>query len=766
MIPVQLFADGKLVRLGDRIGKGGEGEVFALADGSGRAIKIYSVDDTAAREEKISAMVRLRLAEQSTLVAFPLAIVRDRRGNFAGFIMTLVRDHKPLFELYSPGARKQNFPDASYRFLVRAALNTARGVASVHKAGCIIGDINHSGVLISNKAIAALIDADSFQVIDGNRRHLCRVGVPEYTPPELQGLNLGSVLRTTNHDAFGLAIVVFQLLAMGRHPYVGAYANGDLPLPRAIAEHRFAYSRQRSVGMSPPPGAVSLDDFPAPLAQAFETAFGPLKRTYRPNAAQWVSLLEEYEQSLRVCSTEKLHHYSSAAKNCPWCRMEARLGVILFVPSYRNYSGSVPAFDPGAGGFDLAKLWTQIEAIKIPARSQLTPMLPQGTSQPSAEVRAAKLKQESYKVASYVAFVTAALVLISTPQFWIASLGLVVVGFVLRSKEVDVSSTLRQRYMITESQWDTALDDWEKRCGIDRIESLKGTLIEAKLCFEGLADEERQKVSMYQADRRSRQLTDYLERFRIRNVKISGIGRAKEAALASYGIESAADVEVNRVLTVPGFGPINSRPLLEWRQGVESKFVYDPQHNATDRAMLGKIRADTSQKAAELRQQLASGAKELWKAVHACEQMLRHPDPLLSKLQSSRSQIKTDFGYLGIPLPPRPQVPRRVRVVAPTRIAATPRTTTIRSTRSAATPSCPRCGMRMVKRTARRGRRRGTSFGDAPSFQHAGGRSQFKIARWVTILRHRRNNAQVASVARGHIGRTLHAGCPRCYSRL
>jgi DNA-binding helix-hairpin-helix protein with protein kinase domain len=711
MIPVQLFADGKLVRLGDRLGKGAEGEVFALADGSGRAVKIYSIDDTAAREEKIAAMLRLRLAEQSTLVAFPLAIVRDQRGKFAGFIMTLVRDHKPLFEIYSPGARKQNFPDASYRFLVRAALNTARAVASVHNADCVIGDINHSGVLISNKAIVALIDADSFQVVDGNRRHICRVGVPEYTPPELQGLNLGSVLRTTNHDAFGLAIVVFQLLAMGRHPYVGAYAKGDLPLPRAIAEHRFAYTRQRNVGMSPPPGAVSLEDFPAPLAQAFEAAFGPPQQSNRPAAAQWVSLLGEYEQSLRVCSTERLHHYSSAAKDCPWCRMESRLGVILFVPSYRSYTGPVPEFDPGAAGFDLAKLWDQIESIRIPARTQLTPTLLGGTTQPSAEARAAKFKQESYKVASYVAFVVGGLVLISAPKFWLVSLGLVVAGFALRSKEVDLSSELRQRYMTTESQWDTALADWERRCGIERIESLKSTLMEAKHSFENLAGEERQKVSMYQGARRLRQLTDFLERFRIRNVKITGIGRAKEAALASYGIESAADVDLSRVLTVPGFGPVNSRPLIEWRQGLERKFVYDPQPTATDNAILGKIRTDTAQKAAQLRQQLTSGAKELWRAVHACEQMLKHPDPLLSRLEASRNQIRVDFGYLGIPLPPRPQVPRpRVTVVAPTRVAVTPRTTTIQSTRSAAIPSCPSCGMRMVKRTARRGRRRGRSF--------------------------------------------------------
>src|SRR5262249_48886838 len=164
--------------------------------------------------------------------------------------------------------------------------------------------------------------------------------------------------------------------------------------------------------------------------------------------------------------------------------------------------------------------------------------------------------------------------------------------------------------------WDTALDDWERRCGIERIESLKATLREAKYTFESLADEERQKISMYQGARRSRQLTDYLERFRIRTVKITGIGRAKEAALASYGIESAADVDLSRVLSVPGFGRVNSRPQIEWRQGLERKFVYDPQPNASDNAILGKMRTDTAQKAAQLRQRLTSGAKELWSAVH------------------------------------------------------------------------------------------------------------------------------------------------------
>jgi DNA-binding helix-hairpin-helix protein with protein kinase domain len=188
-----LYMDGKQLQLGRRIGKGGEGDVFALVTSNEFAVKFYTTRDGASRESKINAMVRARLADKSMLVAFPTAMVRRKDGSFAGFMMRLVAGHKPLHELYSPGARKLHFPQADYRFLVRAAANIARAIAQVHVNGCVIGDINHSGILVSDRAVAALIDADSFQVTDGATRYLCRVGVPEYTPPELQGRKLASL---------------------------------------------------------------------------------------------------------------------------------------------------------------------------------------------------------------------------------------------------------------------------------------------------------------------------------------------------------------------------------------------------------------------------------------------------------------------------------------------------------------------------------------------------------------------------------------------
>lgn len=49
----------------------------------------------------------------------------------------------------------------------------------------------------------------------------CDVGVPLWTPPELQGRDFRGLTRTKNHDRFGLAVLMFQLLFMGRHPFAG-----------------------------------------------------------------------------------------------------------------------------------------------------------------------------------------------------------------------------------------------------------------------------------------------------------------------------------------------------------------------------------------------------------------------------------------------------------------------------------------------------------------------------------------------------------------
>jgi DNA-binding helix-hairpin-helix protein with protein kinase domain len=339
---------GRTFHLAKQIGQGGEGAIYETREQPDVALKLYWPNKAEGRRDKISAMASAQWYKTNSFVTFPIDILLSPTGAFLGFIMKRVGGSKPVHLLFSPASRKIEFAAADYRFLVRAASNIARAVASVHALTCVIGDVNHSGFMVSDKATSTLIDCDSFQIIAANQKFLCQVGTPEYTPPELQGARFDRVERTPNHDNFGLAVLLFQILFMGRHPFSGRYqGSGDMPLERAIGEYRFAYSAQAAAAkMLPPPGAPLLTDFPLYIGQAFESAFGRAGSTGRPTAAQWVPLLESLEKELIVCAADSTHHHVQG-KPCPWCRMEhSNPGFIafisaptgVFVPTYVNIS--------------------------------------------------------------------------------------------------------------------------------------------------------------------------------------------------------------------------------------------------------------------------------------------------------------------------------------------------------------------------------------------------------------------------------------------
>jgi len=278
--------------------------------------------------------------------------------------------------------------------LVRAAGNIARAVSNVHSTGCVIGDINHSSVLVSDNATVVLIDSDSFQFVFNGVTYPCKVGVPEFTPPELQGKDLSKVIRTANHDNFGLAVLIFYTLMMGRHPFAGRYlGQGDMPMDRAIAEFRFAYSARRGATLTePPPNVPTLADLPVGICDAFERAFGPNGPTgARPSASGWIAMLDRAESELTQCSASPAHHYFRTAKLCPWCRMErAYPGFLAFVPVFPVHAGGKP--------LDLAQLISAVRATKDPGPApDLATLMPaivgQTTKTDWAEVKSKRFRR-------------------------------------------------------------------------------------------------------------------------------------------------------------------------------------------------------------------------------------------------------------------------------------------------------------------------------------------------------------------------------------
>jgi DNA-binding helix-hairpin-helix protein with protein kinase domain len=129
---------GQTFHLAKQIGQGGEGAIYEVREQTDLALKLYWPTKAESRREKISTMASAQWYKTNSFVAFPIAILFSPTGAFLGFVMRKVGGGKPVHLLFSPTSRKIEFAAADYRFLVRAASNIARAVASVHALSCVI----------------------------------------------------------------------------------------------------------------------------------------------------------------------------------------------------------------------------------------------------------------------------------------------------------------------------------------------------------------------------------------------------------------------------------------------------------------------------------------------------------------------------------------------------------------------------------------------------------------------------------------------------
>ena len=573
---------GRTFHLAQQIGKGGEGAIYTTREQSDIALKLYWPNKAQNRRDKIAAMASAQWHKSNSFVAFPIDILFAPNGTFIGFVMRKIDGSKPVHMLYSPASRKVEFTQANYKFLVRVAANISRAVATVHACGCVIGDINHSGFLISNKATSVIIDSDSFQVVASSNKYLCQVGTPEYTPPELQGARFDRIVRTTNHDNFGLAVLVFQVLFMGRHPFSGRYqGSGDMPLERAIGEYRFAYSAQSSLTkMQPPPGAPLLADFPPDIGQAFEKAFGRSGKSLRSSAAEWVSLLENLEKSLVTCTADNSHQHVQG-KPCPWCRMEqTNPGFIAF--------NSIVTSAPIPIQVDISQIAAIIGAIRDPGpvpdiQTAIVVQSNTSASSPSA----ALMSTLRFRAYLGVGASAAGAILISFGGFatlpGLAALGIGLAANVLIPREL---KGLRQARSQAETSWRGVQDAWMKQPGNKQFLQIKTELNQLVQTLSDLPNEERRQIQGLEQKKREAQLRRHLDRFLIADAKIKKIGSGRKAVLASFGVQTAADVDAQRISAIQGFGPALVAELMTWHQNVAKRFIFNASEPVNQNELL------------------------------------------------------------------------------------------------------------------------------------------------------------------------------------
>lgn len=635
---------GKRVKLGKRLNKGGEGAVYALPDSADRVAKIYLKPATSERIAKIKAMPAIRSQALSELAAWPIELIRERQsGTPVGFIMDNFPNRKDIHHLYGPKSRLQAFPGADWRFLVRAATNSARAFTIVHDAGHAIGDINHGSILVGRDATVKLVDCDSFHVNAQGRQFFCDVGVETFTPPELQGISFRGVARTPNHDNFGLAVLIFHLLFMGRHPFAGRYlAVGDMPIGRAIKECRFPYSgNNKAMQMEPPPGTPSLSFVGTDVAQLFERAFTQAAiNNARPTARVWVDALYRLEKNSKRCGIDPGHWHPGQLSVCPWCQMEAKGANSLFpfvIPLAAGSSGST---------LDLESLWRQLSSL--PALGP-APAIPAAQVQPSAEARRlgnpGRRAKPTALAAGIGSFAAATFMLPQLFILWIF-LGLILYNAVMKTlAKTEQVDEFKRALSDIESNFRRSEADWQNRAGDRVFEDAKRKFLGLKNEIDQIPAKRIRELDRLKQSQRKLQLDRFLDRFDLEDAKIEGIGPGRKRTLESYGIETAEDVVSQKIFNVPGFGPKMIERLMKWRRSIEAKFVFDPA-KAIDPRDIAKVEQDIQALRTKAHAAAKSAHAEATQAHAKISSFRETMKPQIDALQVQYAQALADFKFV------------------------------------------------------------------------------------------------------------------------
>jgi Uncharacterized protein with protein kinase and helix-hairpin-helix DNA-binding domains len=559
---------GKSYELTNRIGVGGEGAVYSLPDDSNTVAKIFHEPISNEKAEKLRWMAANKNEQLQKVAAWiEDTLHSEPNGKIVGFLMPNVRA-KEIHELYSLKSRRIYFPRATWRFLIHTAANVARAFYVLHKNSHVMGDVNHGNCVVLTDGTVKLIDCDSYSIYANGRRYACEVGVGTHLAPELQGKNLADVERLPVHDNFGLAVIIFQLLFLGRHPFAGTLlTDEEKSLEECIREKRFAYARKaHQWEIRRPPGTLSLDAVGPRLASMFERAF---LTEERPEPREWIEALEDLSKSLKRCSLHTGHYYFRELHACPFCEIEAQTGLMLF-----PFVSGEPDMGEGFNIFTIENLLANFSAPQpLPLlQTQNIPLPP-----PSPELKTEKM----YNRMRVVMFACAQSVIVTFLLLSFGNFAALYVGFILVTVFIAVNhqsykslreivgydlEAARRELNEIENEWtQNTTAQYEKNISLARQKIAE---------YKKIQRQSRRKLKNLQKELFRCQLDLHLSKFKIEEAAIDGIGQNEIRKLKISGIKTAADVSESGFRLLKATSDETISKLLEWRKNLESKFEF------------------------------------------------------------------------------------------------------------------------------------------------------------------------------------------------
>ncbi len=603
-------SSGTILTLAKKLGEGGEGAVFTTHENTKVVAKLYSAPLTKLQIAKLETMVAAADDTLGAVAAWPLSMLY-RSSRPVGFTMPRLDGQSPLHDLLGPKRRQDLFPHAHWKFLIHTAINLARSFEVLHGRNIVVGDVNSSNIFVQRDSVTHLIDCDSFQIPYNGSVLRCNVGVAEYQPPELQSRDLSRVDRLPQHDLFGLAVMIFQLLFVGKHPFAGVlppHIRNTGAIGDNVAAKRFFYG-QHAIrnGLRPPPGALNLQAITPQMSAYFIQAFLAEPGT-RPTASAWRGALEDLEAKTVACKANAIHRHLQTTR-CPWCALE-RGGLYYFVldtPAAAQ-GGIDDAFWKRFGDAEIQRVWNEIASISPPPPvsdkiAHQRECKPKPLSLWTAPRKWAYAAGAAALVAGVVTTFAIGAPILSVLVFIVAA-GLAVL---FRPDARSVMEARRRRHAQAKRAYEAVSKEWARAARNTRFTEARDQLVTAKRQLS-------EQRSRYQADlanlhkhRARKELEAFLERHILFAYRIPEIGKKTQALLLSFGIETAADVTDAKLARIPTLSYERKQNLIAWRKSIEHRFRFNPK-GGLDHRLLRDLAARHMRERTVNQTKLAGGA--------------------------------------------------------------------------------------------------------------------------------------------------------------
>jgi len=311
--------DGEELSVGQLLSEGVDGNVYRLTDSTTEAVKILPADRRVDADipRKIETMTAVRPSAAGESFAWPTEVIQSvPEGRFLGYRFSApdvsVEDIGSFARSTSTTRSSQGvlwellrlFPGVNAGILstgtahsesYEVAYQLATAVDALHEAGHALGPVAQSEVVVKSDGVL-LTDCDSYHIgVPDGESYAPKSYFPRTAPPE----GIGDTLATTRRgDRFTLAVLVFELVMAGHHPFLadGSEAvTGDFT--EVVGANPFPYRDPRSGKLEPPDGAPDYATLPSSLQEMFEKCFVEGKTTpeLRPPVSQWVETLERLQ---------------------------------------------------------------------------------------------------------------------------------------------------------------------------------------------------------------------------------------------------------------------------------------------------------------------------------------------------------------------------------------------------------------------------------------------------------------------------------------